>query len=292
MKVNIYSSESKGREIAIAQAFARGVACHGDSCMVTHKDNGREADVAIVIGVKGRSKQLIETYRGTGRQAIFIDKSYLRESARSYLKTSVGGFQPLPYLLNMQVDGSRWDEIAKKYTLSFPGWREPVPRGHVAYFGPSQKYCNFHGLGDATAYSASVIEEIKRHSNRTVVYRPKASWSDAVPIDGSVYSQLPRGISDELQGAHAAVVHGSNAGAEAIIHGVPVICLGPAIARPISSTSIGEIENPIMVSHKRVMQWLHAISWAQWELPEITSGQGWDHLKGIMQNWDALTANA
>lgn len=288
MKVVFYASDKK-REGLIGTAFIEGVMHHGDKAeikLTTDYINPEVGtDVAVMIGVKGKSRQILDDHRAMGKNIIYIDKGFFRIAnthpdrlSRSlYYKTSVNDFQCLDYLMDENMPSDRWKILRNNHGLRVKPWRLGGDR--VIWLGPSQKYCNFHSLGDSTTFSEQTIKGILRRTNRTVVYRPKHSWKDAVPISGTEFSKGNRKIEDEFKTAWALVTHGSNSSAEAIINGIPVVALGPAIASPIANNSLKKLDTIKCPTNEERTQWLYNIAYQQWTIAEMSNGLAWGNLR-------------
>ena len=291
MKIVFYAAD-KDSEGLIASAFNNGVMLHGDTAVVMSTTNydlpEMDADVAVVIGVKGKSRKIIDDYGSLGKQFIYVDKGYLRIAntfhdrlSRSlYYKISVNDFQPLKYLMDLDVPTDRWDNLQSKHGIELKPFK--YDGEEIIWLGPSQKYCDFHHLGDATLFSERMMKRLSKLSKHTIVYRPKHSWKDAQPIQGTRFSRPPRKIEDEFVDAYALVVHGSNMSAEAIINGIPVVTLGPAIARPVSLTDIEKIENRSTPTDARRLDWLSKIAYCQWTVAEMADGSAWEHVRSLL----------
>ena len=146
----------------------------------------------------------------------------------------------------------------------------------IVFAGSSAKYHAFYDLPDPTAYAREVVARITKLSDRPIIYRPKPSWREAVPVPGSRFSHGKEGILSALANAHCLITHGSNACFEAALMGIPTIVLGAAVARPISSTSLDDIEFPFR--GKRI-QWLNNLAYHQWTEGEMRSGEAWQTVR-------------
>jgi hypothetical protein len=122
------------------------------------------------------------------------------------------------------------------------------------------------------------VKEIEGRTKRPIIYRPKRSWKDAVPITGSKMDK-DSDLNEQLARAHCLVTHGSNACFEAMLAGVPSIILGDAVAKPISSTSVMEIEKPRLATDKERESVLAFLAYQQWTLLELMEGGAWPHIR-------------
>lgn len=281
MLIRLYVSD-KAREHQIAQAFCEGAHRFGHRTEVcstgSYTAPDPAIDIAVMVGVKGISGRCFHDFRAAGRRIILIDKGYCRHpdpQQRHYFRLSVDAPQPLAYLQRRPHDAQR--------RLHLPWTIRPRRSSgrHIIFAGSSEKYCRFHALGDATAYADAVIQQLKRDSDRPIVYRPKPSWVAAVPIAGSLFSRPPRTLGHELHDAYALVTHGSNAALEAILAGVPCIVLGDGIARPMSRTTLADINDLYYPPDHERLQWLADVAHCQFTLPEFSQGLAWDSIQDL-----------
>jgi hypothetical protein len=292
MKVVFYASEGKKFDGTLARCFGNGVRVNKDKYEV-RAINGFSAvdpktDVAVVAGVKGWSKECFDAHLAAGRHAVIIDKGYTRlrggELGTLYWRLSIDAFQPHAYFRAVPRPTDRWEK------LGVPTARRPAaPNGQVLFCGSSQKYCDWHGLGDATAYALQTLDELRRHTKREVVYRPKPSWGNAVPIAGYRYSGPEEKYVVELEKTAVVVTFGSNAAFEAVLAGVPALVAGDGIARPLARTALADVEKPLLPSPAEVHQLACDVAYCQWTLDEMDDGLAWRHVR---QTIEMLTTKA
>lgn len=274
---------SKPRERILANAFLEGISRSGDHVelreLKPEVEVADHCDVAAMVGVK--SKELYQANWRAGIHTLYFDKGYTRHAtsgglrAWEYWRVAVDAHHPTHYLNRLSHDSDR----AQKLGIEFNPWRKEGR--HIVFAGSSQKYHDFYGLQDPTTYARKVIRRIRGLTSREIVYRPKPSWKEAIAIEGCVYSQ-GGSITDVLQDAWALVTHGSNACFEAVIMGIPSIVLGDAVAGPISSRDIEELENPRLASDTERRQWLANLSYCQWTLAELATGEAWRHIRPLI----------
>ncbi len=270
----VFFASDKEREQVLARAFIEGVFRKGDEGMIIARGafNGSAAkcDAVGFFGVK--SLRMFDAHRAAGVHTLMFDKGYVRRARRGGLGTEY---------TRVAVDGHHPDLSRKWYPpdrlerlgLTPARWRKAGR--HIVIVGSSAKYHKFYGLPDPTDYAQALVRDIRRHTDRPIVYRPKPSWREAQPVDGAGYSQAGEPLARVLSDAWAVVTHGSNACFEAILSGIPCIVLGQAIARPISSTALCDIEAPRLASDQDRRQWLANLAYHQWTFPEFKSGRAW-----------------
>lgn len=290
MKVRFYAVETKAGEQEIAAAMVEGCRLLGDECEVVPASSYVEPDptvqMACAFALKGHAKAILDGYRAMGLRTLLVDKGMTRASTglggpRGYFRIALDEFMPLGRIMRERRPAERW--IA---TGIQPHRRRKLRgNGPVVYAGSSQKYSDFHGLGDAQEYARDIIWRIaKQRIERPIIYRPKPSWQGASPIRGAGFSRPPETLGELLKTAHCVVTHGSHAGIDAIVAGVPAIVLGPGAARPVSATTIEALRGtlPFPTDEER-FYWMAALGWWQWRVEEIADGSMWRFLREEME---------
>jgi len=270
----VFHTSDKSRELALAEAFLEGAKAHGHQGEIIPLQPVPAVvpgDIACMVAVK--SATLFHACRAAGQRILYFDKGYVRSRRQGaptwdYWRISLDAHHPTgTTLTRFKMPGDRLEGLE----LDVAKWRS---RGlQIVFAGSSAKYHNFYGLEDPTTFAARVIKRLRKRTDRPLVYRPKPSWRDAVPIQNSRFSLAKERIVDVLTNAHCLVTHGSNACFEAALMGIPTIVLGDAVARPISSTSLDDVEMPFL--GKRT-QWLANLAYHQWTEDEMRSGEAWE----------------
>lgn len=106
-----------------------------------------------------------------------------------------------------------------------------------------------------------VISELKKYTDRRFVLHQKR---DVKPLRECFYD------------THCVIVHSSNSAVEALMHGVPAICLADCTASNMSRNSIADVENLLYPENR--YEWAGVLADNQWTLQEIASGMAWRKL--------------
>lgn len=281
----LFIRSDKPRERLLAEAFVAGARKHGEDAAEVERPEGGEfsgdlptCELACFVGVK--SVRMFRQFWARGTHTAMFDKGYVREAngervkGWKYWRVSLDGHHPTRYLEKMQMPPDRWNKLRLKM--------KPWHSGKTVIFaGSSVKYHEFYELDHPTTFAEKYIKRLhKELTERRVIYRPKPSWDEATPIACSDFS-FGKGTSiyELLPNAHCLITHGSNAVFEAVLEGVPCIVMGDAVAKPISSTQIEEVEAPKLASDDERVQWASNLAYCQWTLDELASGEGWSHIK-------------
>lgn len=283
----VFFASSKERELNLGNAFVRGAARHKVKAEVRElvaTPDFKGADAVAMVGVK--SRRLFHACLAAGVVPIILDKGYVRtrrpgERVWEYWRVAVGDHHPTAGLMDEAMPADRWEGLE----LECKRWR---PSGlQILLAGSSAKYHEFYGLPEPTEWATSVVGELRKHTTRPIVYRPKPSWDGAVPIPGTHFSGPKENVMNAMANAWAVVTHGSNITFEAALEGIPSIVLGNAVAAPISSHELSEINEPKL---GRRRQWLHNLAYRQFTETELETGFAWPHIRSWVDEFRAKQA--
>jgi hypothetical protein len=286
MKI-LFIASTKTREKDLAEAFTAGALKIGDraewTCArVESIPRFGEFDAVAMVGVKSRKFWVAAI--AAGAVPIMFDKGYVRErreDARvwAYWRASVGTHHPTTFLPSQSSPSDRFDALG----LEVRDWN--TARGHILLAGSSAKFHDFAGLIDPTKWARRVVKDIRRYTKRQIVYRPKPSWREAVPIPRTRFSGSKDNLATLLGQTGAIVTYASNISFEGVLHGVPSIVLGNGVARAIMSDDISTVAKPELPSDAARRQWLQNLAYWQWTEDELRSGEAWDFLRRRVLAW-------
>jgi hypothetical protein len=165
----------------------------------------------------------------------------------------------------MDVPDDRWRELVRfNPNLEYRGWKRTGSKILVVL--PTEKPFQYYGH-DREKWIQKVEKTIKKHSDREIVWRAKASRGERT--NDTIYDAL----DDDI---YALVTYNSIATVEAIQHGIPAFGLAPTAADPVCGKDLTQIENPVMPDEDKIYKWLCSIAYSQFSLDEILTGRAWE----------------
>lgn len=233
-----------------------------------------ETRVGIFYGISGRLVRALADYPAEGRTAVHFDLGYWgrKEGGRfsGFHKLTINDRHPNNYFQRRAHDGSR----LARFGVEIEPWRTDGRHIVVAAMGP--KGSRAEGF-NPYEWERRAIAELKKHTDRPIVFRPKPNHEHARPIEGTIFGH-GEDLREALRGAHALVTHHSNAAIEALAAGVPAfVAEGPCLALGAEMADLSRIEEPPRPSGRK--QFLADLAWCQWSISEIEEGLPWRHLK-------------
>jgi hypothetical protein len=287
---SVANVKKHSRKSQCLESFATGVAASGGRVRVEHDYVYTPGRLAVMLGwattnTGGRNitlrKEIIAEQRRRGLDTMCIDAScwkYIDSDSR-YLRYSLDGpFYDRAEYANRNSNSAKWDEIQQALHIEL---QQPKsnPQGHVLICmqrdgGFSMKTLN------PLEWLAQKIQQIRKHSSRTIVVRPHPG--DYRPKDFDQYRKQPgitlvdplnTQLTDNLNGAHAAVFFNSSASVAAVCAGVPVFADDVScVAWSVANQDIAQIESPEVFERE---QWLYDLAAAHWSDADAQAGCIW-----------------
>lgn len=228
--------------------------------VVRNKTDFRAGDVLFIWNRYGSYDDLARQAEKAGAVVIVSENGFAGRDANGnqFYQLAIGGH-----------NGSGWwhvgneDRLTKQGLVAQP-WQPSSPESHVVVRG--QRGIGRPGVGSPPDWHNQVAQRLKKYTKRRVLVVPHPGNG---AVDDTAHEQY-------LKGAHALVIWSSSVGVKALLAGVPVMCESRYWVCRGASHPVAEIERPDLRSehydeHRR--RALHSMSWAQWSLEEIASGE-------------------
>jgi hypothetical protein len=134
---------------------------------------------------------------------------------------------------------------------------------------PSAKVMKFYDL-DLDQWMEETLLELKKHTDREIVIREKASR-----IDRTQKKTIYEALDDDV---FCMVTYQSIAAVESIAYGIPAFTLAPSAAKPVSLQDLSKIETPYYPDEELVHKWASSLAYGQFNLEEMLNGYAWHTL--------------
>lgn len=276
MRVVVYGRPECGALGFIAEGFqARGHSVIFREDRSAYKRKYVEADkfdLAITDGLRAPMDLMRDEYRDAGLPVLVTDLGYTRKRVPSYFQV---GLYQINWLPPFDCPEDRLEHLGLLI--------EPRKHGDHIVIAGQKAYDAQHYMShdELTAMYQSWVDEIRRHTDRSIIFRPHPRSYD-MRLQG-VEHDIPSdrqdgGLPELLNNAHCLVTYNSTAATEALIQGVPVFCMGPAQALPLANTVFSEIEEPFFPSRDQLTAHLAKVAYAQWTADELASGEAVDFI--------------
>lgn len=234
------------------EVFREGLVRHGFKVEPGYVRNPRPHDLLLLWNRNRGCESTAQEFERAGATVLIAENGYVGQPA--------GGGKFYALARNQHNGAGRWfvgDE--QRFPIDDKPWRA---RGDHVLVLP-QRGIGAKGVAMPSAWLKGVLERLKRATDRPVIIRPHPGASKEDP-------------GAQLAGAHCAVTWGSGAGIKAIAAGIPVFHEFPRwIGGSAAALLAGQVESCNTPSRDELWR---QISWAQWTLVEIGTGEAFDRL--------------
>lgn len=293
---------------ALSKAIGKGIEACGDRPVWvesrTDAELMRACDAAIMVCERNPNKndgeqllrnQVADFADSMRLPRLVIETGFLRNAKAirrdrqlldcTYWAAGWGGIKRnADYCLPAQSDATRWDVLGLACIPA--GCKRPD--GTVLVFGQAENGYAEIGL-DLGAEYRRVIGECARHlPGIPVVFKPHPTlFTPELPRDyerklASLGFRVDPYTHIEvlLDRSRVAITWASNASVDAVLQGVPVVCLSEMNpAWEVSEHSLSRIASPQVPPVEQRQAFVHRLAWCQWNLEEFRDGTAWRRLR-------------
>ena len=287
----------------ILENFIKGVELCGDTGLI-HDGMHLPTDVGVIQGwVHEESpnaphllirKRVIEGQKKIGKKVITADSNLFlyadTTNPHHYLRYSFNGvFPQTGNYCDDNPDPVRWQQISKDIGINLKPWK--TSGDHILLCLQRNGGWSMQGLNNQD-WAVQTVKRLRQYTDRKIILRvhpgdgkarfylnPNNREYKLQGIDKDVeISMNTRTFLQDIQNAHAVVVHNSSPAVGAAIEGVPVFLTDPASsqAREVAHTDLSQIETPQEFERQ---QWVERISMFHWNFEDLKSGKCWNHMR-------------
>jgi len=117
----------------------------------------------------------------------------------------------------------------------------------------------------ADEWITDVKNKLSQYTDRKIVIRERIKNR----ADRLVHNTFLDALRQDI---HAVIAWSSNCAVESVIHGVPVVSLGPTATKQVSPFTLEQIDNVPDLDHSLIERWLRHLSYCQFTDEEMVSG--------------------
>lgn len=282
--------------------FSEGAKRCGELVFDYNDHHYRPSDVAIIQGwiAPGipTSKHLI--LRNTVIQQQLKLKKYVvgvdsnlflyanTANPKHYLRYSFNGIFPSTGIYcDTEIDPNRWKKISTDFNIRLKDYRKTGD--HILICLQRNGGWSMDGF-DVQDWANDVIDQIKKHTDRTIIIRPHPGDKDAmnylnprmprckIKFSKRVILSYNNNLVDDLKNCWAAINYNSSPVVGAAIEGIPIFVTDTARSQcaEIANSDLTQIENPLLPDRQ---SWVERLSMFHWNFDELKSGECWQHMK-------------
>lgn len=237
-----------------------------------------------------RNKKVIDLAKKVNIEFYNFDNGYFG-NLNSYYKSDVKSykyFNPIFYRIIRngthfskikRIGSKRYSRLKKRIRMHFGVSFEDILKSwkthgnKILICPPSKSSSKFYNL-DYLDWPRKVYDDLRQYTDMEILIREKPRNHMTRLINNPIQKVLDQNI-------YATVTYASKVSVDSIIHGVPSICLGPNGASSMSVDRLEDINNLIFPDR---INWLKNLSYCQFTLEELKSGEAKELLKIYYNN--------
>ena len=274
MKVGFfYTPEQPDVHRLALKALCSGVSKQ-EEVFLEYNGEYRPCDLAVTWSIyktrlpSTKNREVIHReQKSLGKKVIVIEKGYINRN--KYYSVGYDSQNGWANFRNKDMPSDRFHALGVEL-------KEYRKRGsHILLCGQVPWDTSVQHL-DYEEWCRSIVGEIKKHTNRPIIFRPHPLAAGAFTQIAGAKTSNKKTLEEDLEDCWAAVSYNSNALVLAAIKGIPIFaCSDGSMALEISEDFV-DLDNPKLYNRE---QWAYNIAYSQWTLDEMRSGRTWKHLK-------------
>lgn len=260
------------RSGSVGRAWTEAILYSEEDRLVFEED---EAELVIIYGCGPGNRAHYMRARERGLPTITIDLGFWKRGSpkdnNAHYKVSVNWHHPQHYLMKMNCPSDRFKKFNK-------GSKEPLPwyntGKQILLAGMGPKSFELYDM-KSQEWDLLAFEEIRKRTDRPIVYRPKPSWYNPPPILGTTFSDKHQNLDTLLLNTYLVVTHHSNVAVDGLMVGIPAICPDGA-ANAICTDDFDTIDE---IEYPNRKQFFWNLAYCNWSIEEMQSGECWRYIK-------------
>jgi hypothetical protein len=218
------------------------------------------ANTTLPMAVSGITKNIVPSiaqangldwyYIDTGYFGNAEEKTWFRITKNNYQNTGPVLLRPADRLSQFRLD------------------RTPYQRGQkILIVPPDPKISQAYRLESPEQWIENVSSQIRQYTDRSIDIRYRPPSRNVRVLSDTFSDALQKDI-------WAVVIWASNAGVESLMHGIPVISIGPSACTPLSG-KLADIDTLPIPDSAQIESWLKHLAYSQFSRREIANGTAW-----------------
>lgn len=266
MQIGLYGRNRSEFLAHLNKAFsALGHKCAARTVMFYGKDQRERFDLVVAEGQSPQVQLLAQHGRETDTPVWVTDQGYLRRD-RGYRRMALYHFNWLP---DFDVPDDRFRALDIEVT--------PVE------YRPEGEYILALGVGTRNPEASTGGKTVRDWAQHLSAVFKKPVLFRAHPQEFNV----PTELKDDLAKAAIAVTWDSNAGNEALLAGVPLVCASSAQFAHLATTDPYSVHGPDdlrVPTEAEILTYFSRVAYAQWTPTEMMNGEAAQFMLAVRDN--------
>jgi hypothetical protein len=217
-------------------------------------------NTTLPMAVSGITKNIVPSIaQQRGLDWYYIDTGYFGNGEeKTWFRITKNNYQNVGPVVSRPAD--RLDRFRLDRTQYKRGQK-------ILIVPPDPKISQGYRLESPDQWIDNISSQIRQYTDRTIDIRFRPPSRNVRVLVDTFANALKKDV-------WAVVIWASNAGVESLIHGIPVVSLGPSACTPLSGT-LEKIDSLPNLNQDQVDSWLKHLAYSQFSRREISNGTAW-----------------
>jgi hypothetical protein len=218
------------------------------------------ANATLPMAVSGITKNIVPSIaQQHGLDWYYIDTGYFGNGEeKTWFRITKNNYQNIGPVMPRPAD--RLNQFQLDRTQYKRGQR-------ILIVPPDPKISQAYRLESPEQWIENVYSQIRQYTDRLIDVRFRPPSRNVRVLSDTFVDALKKDV-------WAVVIWASNAGVESLMHGIPVVSLGPSACTPLSGT-LEQIDSMPNLNQDQVDAWLRHLAYSQFSRREIANGTAW-----------------
>lgn len=247
-------------------AFKEGLERHGYKPEIKSWLDEVDGELSVIWGT--HNKRIVDSVI----DCLVLENGYIGDR-KEYISCGFNG-------LNGNADFVQWKADDRRLDIVKPYLKEQKHNmgGYVVIMGQIANDASVKHIG-FNNWLANTYRKLSLLTRKKIYYRPHPL--DKEPFIPNGLNVISGDLHDVMAGAYCVVTLNSNSGVDAVMAGVPCIAMDKgSMVYKVTNKSIHDIMHLMLYDRS---QWLKEMSYTQWTVEEMASGETWEHLRGFYE---------
>lgn len=263
--------------VALNSRFGKGRVWERSTKYYEQADVAEEADIAIIMGLRGEGLRYLEHHTRVGTPTLVVDLGWMRRE-RNYWQVSPFGLNNVP---KIDVPSDRFDKLdLKVFKPRSKDLRSIVVVGQL----PGDMQHDLVSEDLMLQWGKEAALKTIELTKKRVFWRPHPRWQTNLPRP-IISSSSERTLHDliQMEGLYAGVVYNSSMGIDLLRLGCNVVALGP---RTVYTDIVHTELSGLLLDHpgsEIVHNMLCKVAYGQYTTSELNHWSTLEHLLDLHQ---------
>jgi len=279
---------SQGRNPKWLKILENGLQNTGHKFTYITKNNIKDiklCDAVCIVSYNldvGIRQRVFDTAKKFNKPVIFIEKGFLGSIKKFTFAIDKPKITGMDYANVLAGDSSRWESVRAAEGILLKEWNDnPKDKCTILLHNLSGYMSNTVHVKEQAVQVEKTIRALQNECKKVVIKVHPKMKSTSIRYGSAILSKS-KSMDVILENTDCCLGWHTNALCDAVMRGVPIICLHEdCMAYELGTHKVNEA----LIRPDR-QKWLNKMAWVQWTKVEMSQGLNWPVIQYAIENYD------